>query len=227
MEDVSFAGPYLFRALPKIADLDGEKFAKVLDAIHGEDGFERSLGRCEALAVALGGMQAEDVFQLLSALAFLYYRCREWEVESPERPYRESLKEFLRFSGVAKSVNHEELFGRLDKLLAPNPSIEIRRKRRSLGRGLLDNARKFSSFVDLRPRMNSDRSTIEELIPVVLLKIDYEKSDGEDTSFACQVDLVAFKRLQATVAAIERKLSLLRKQGLDSVKIYWDEDAYE
>jgi hypothetical protein len=224
MDEIPFSAPHLFRALAKVNDLTDPQFAVLLEASKEPGGFDRQAERCEDLASKLGGIQVDEVFQLLSGLAFLYYRCRQWEADTPDRPYVESLKQFLSFSGLARQVDLGKVLPRLDVLLSKNPTVERRQKRQRLSQDLLDTATGFSSLVDLRPHLNAERSEIEELIPVVLFKVEFEKSDGEDTAFACQMDLATFRRLQTVVTSIDRKLALLKSTDL-RVATYWGGDS--
>src|ERR1700691_547294 len=159
---------FLVESIGLISKLDDHQFETLAKEVATATGFDHSLRRCNDLAIELGGsFEASDVFGLLASLEFLYDRAREWEKRGSD--LTKSIGEFLEVSGLSTKLGPEpeEGYAKLARLLAKNPALDRTSKLRRLRSGLLDTAVGFSSFVDIRPRFAGDRSSLEELVPIV------------------------------------------------------------
>lgn len=202
----------LLSAVEAISRLNEEQYATLRGAASSVDGYDHPLSRCNEIAKELGGdFDASKVFQLLISLEFLYDRLREWE--SQERDGGKSLREFLEVTGFLKQLDQNRgAYERLSGLIVKNPALERRKKLRRLRTGLLDTATGFASFVDIRPRFADDRSALEELVPVVILRVTTESDvEGSARSPVFQLSLAGVQKLRHVLDDIEKKLKALKK----------------
>lgn len=201
-----WAGPSP-QALEQMAQLSEAQFNVLREAVTGPEGFDLSLGRCEALATQLkSDLKTRDVFRLLSSLRFFYDRCRDWERGA--RDSATALREFIQLAGLFEDLG-DGVIKRLLELTVKNPTVERRQKLRWLRTGILDTAVNFASFVDVRPRISEDRREIEGLVPVVILRINTESESGEPKSHIFQLTLEGLTKLRAVVEDVEKKLKLV------------------
>lgn len=178
------------------------------------NGYDHSLGRCNELAIKLkGDFNASNIFRLLISLEFLYDHLREWEKREPDGD--KSLRQFLEVTGVNSKLGPDQNAGyqKLARLLAKNPALERLRKLQKLRNGLLDTAIGFSSFLDIRPRFAEDRSSLEELVPMIILSVVTRSDDGSDRSPVFQFDLAGLAKLRATLDDIDKKLKVLKEDA--------------
>jgi hypothetical protein len=201
----------LVSSVETIARLNEQHYETLRDAISSADGYDHSLSRCNELAKKLNGeFDASKIFELLVSLEFLYDRLRGWEVQ--ERDADKSLREFLEVTGLFKKLETEKNgYEKLSRLVAKNTALERRKKLNRLRTGILDTATEFSSFVDIRPRFADDRSALEELVPVVILRVTTE-SDGEKSarSPVFQLSLAGVRKLRRALDDVDNKLKALK-----------------
>ena len=204
----NYAG--LVESLKIVTELSDGQLEDLKEAVSGNDGYNHSLSRCGALAKRLGGtLDASKVFHLLVSLEFLYDRSREWE--DKEGDGTKSLQEFLEITGLIETLGSDRLQIKLLPLIVKNPAIQRRRKLKRLKTGILDTAVGFSSFVDIRPRFADDRSTLEELVPVVIIRVETESEDNNQRSPVFQLNLAGLTKLRAALEDIDKKLDALKK----------------
>lgn len=214
--------PPLSVILTQLGQLNDNEFGTLLEAVTGSQGFERGIDRCKSLAGSLGTISTTDVFNLLSALHFLYNRCREWE--SSDVDFAPALRELFEVSDLISHIGEDSEVGfdRIVQLAKPNPTIEQKRKQRWLRTGILQNAVNFSSFIDLRPNFSSDRKTITELIPTIILRILTESDQGEDQSHVFQLTEDGLNKLRETIDDISMKLSTVQEDTELTERIHKD-----
>jgi hypothetical protein len=202
----------LVSSVDMIVGLNEEQYTLLRAATSGEDPYDHSLSHCNELAKRLdGNFEAKRVFQLLVSLEFLYDRSREWEKRGRDRD--KSLREFLEVTGIFEKLGSENNgFDRLLGLIAKNAALERRTKLKFLRTGVLATATAFTSFVDIRPRFAEDRSALEELVPVVILRVTTEE-DGEESerSPVFQLNLSGVQKLRVALDDVEKKLKALKE----------------
>ena len=156
------------------------------------------------------------------SLEFLYDYLREWEKR--EGDAQKSLHEFLEATGANAKLGADQNAGyqKLARLLARNDALERLRKLRKLRTGLLDTAVAFSSFVDIRPRFAEDRSSLEELVPMIILSVVTRSESESDRSPVFQLDLGGLAKLRATLDDIDKKLRVLREDKQISDRLNLD-----
>jgi hypothetical protein len=209
MDEMFMSFPPLQRAAEIIARLSDQQFTTLKEAVAGPEAFNHTLRRCQSLAEKLqGNIDASEIFNVLSALSFLYDHVREWE-ESQGRSA--GILEFLEFAGIRRKLGDSEAVGirRLTELTARNVFIERRRKLRWLRTGILDTAINFSSFLDLRPNITVDRSRIDELVPVIIFRVVVDSEYGTERSYLFQLTTEGHTKLKATIDDLDKKLALV------------------
>jgi hypothetical protein len=215
----------LVSCVETISRLDDEQYATLLEATSSADAYDHSPTRCNELAKKLNGdFDASKIFRLLVSLEFLYDRLREWE--SQERDGDKSLREFLEITDLLEKLEPEKnSYDKLLHLTAKNTTLERRKKLRRLRTGLLDTATGFASFVDIRPRFADDRSSLEELVPVVILRVTID-SDGEEParSPVFQLSLAGVQKLRHALDDVENKLKALKNDRVLSERLNLETD---
>jgi hypothetical protein len=203
---------FLMESLDLFSRLDETQFETLAAAVSSASGYDHSLGRCNDLAIKLrGSFNASNIFRLLVSLEFLYDYLREWEKREPDA--QKSFREFLEVTGATTKLGPDQTAGyqKLARLVAKNDALERVRKLRRLRSGLLETVVAFSSFVDIRPRFAEDRSSLEELVPIVILSLSTKSHDGSDHSPVFQLDLAGLAKLRATLDDIDKKLKALQE----------------
>ena len=209
MDDFHFGFPELPEALKAIVKLNEDQFELLRGAVSGPAGYDQSLQRCEELARTLNSdLELSDVWKILSSLRFLYYRAREWA----SRDMMEALREFFVIADLEESLGDDPKRGynRLKELLSRNPALERKRKLRWLQIGILPTATTFASFVDIRPNFTDDRSVVEDLVPVVIFRVDTDTDINADRAHVFQLTIDGLAKLRVAVEDIEKKLASLR-----------------
>jgi hypothetical protein len=82
----------------------------------------------------------------------------------------------------------------------------------------LPNAVAFSSFVDLRPMIDQDRSAIDGLVPVIQLRISTEQGNDEGNA-VIQLDEKALMKLSEAIEDANKKLQLLKNDNFFKSRI--------
>ncbi len=112
-----------------------------------------------------------------------------------------------------------KLTDRLTKLLSYNESAEKRDKVGRLSKGFLPNAIGFSSFLDLRPNITSDRTSISEFVPIVQFRIRTEDGDDDEELFVFQLDERALEKLLEAVKDVQKKFEIIKNDPMISKRI--------
>ena len=83
----------------------------------------------------------------------------------------------------------------------------------------MPNARGFSSFVDLRPNINSERTGIAEFIPLVQFRIRAETENETEELWVFQMDERALEKLSEAIKDVQRKLELVKHAAASFAKM--------
>lgn len=211
MEEFFLGFPPLASSFETLAGLNDEDYSFLLAEVRGPNAFARDISRCSQLAEKVQ-LEIHQIFHLLVSLQFLYDRCRDWE--KSDKSIESELLEFLEITQLRKKLwDNTEKHQRLLDLLQRNPTLERRRKLTWLRTGILDTAVEFASFVDLRPTFSDDRSSVEDLVPIAILKVVARSDSGEDKIHIIQLTSSGLKQLRNTIRDIEAKLSCIAKDS--------------
>jgi hypothetical protein len=211
MYDLTSGFPLLPQALQQLCTLEESQFELLRQEVTGPQGFVRTLERCQKTADQLrSNLTPRDLFNILTSLQFLYDNSRRWE--KADHSGHDALNEFFEFTGLNEALGQSGSIcrERLRQLIVVNPEVERRRHRRQLKSGLLDTAIDFVSFVDLRPSFTPDQKSIEELIPVVILRVALKTEYGPDKSCVFQMSADGVLKLRDALKAIENRLDVMR-----------------
>jgi hypothetical protein len=204
--------------LEELESFTDKEFEILLAETATPEVFENSQERCETIAKKLDRDPAIFTF-MFATLDFLYTEVTRKAKD--EITLKLLIDELLKFSGFRKDEKSEvtTLSNRLLRLLSYNENAERRDKISRLKRGFLPNAVGFSSFVDLRPNIGSDRSRINEFVPLVQFRISTDSDDDEQRSLVFQLDERALGKLSEAVQDLQKKLDLLRRDAAVSARI--------
>jgi hypothetical protein len=187
-----------------VSSLPDPDFQTFQSHISGPDAFDTDKERCERVAADLR-VQPSTVGVVVSALAFLYSQVQRAGQDSP----KELVNEVVRGVTDEDPSEHAVLVDRLVALLRRNENADTFRKLQRLRTGFLENATGFSSFLDLRPNFNDDRSQIVGLVPIVQFRVSTDADDPAKQALIFQLDERGLKRLKEAVESAERKLDTL------------------
>ncbi|WP_092028855.1 hypothetical protein [Bradyrhizobium sp. OK095] len=174
--------------------------------------------RWDILAEKLG-LDREIVEYLFSFLAFL-------NTELDKKASNEAERALLIDSLLSDfEVEHDEdetpeevastvhrLKQRLLTLAAHSDGAVFHRKILRLRKGFLRNAKSFSTFVDLRPALNEDRTAIDGFVTIVQMQISTDRDDEEPT-ILMQLDSEALSKLLEAVVDAQKKVALMESSG--------------
>ena len=139
--------------LEEVGSLTDKEFDVLAEETCTSAAFDSSKERCDSLSKKIGRDPALLSY-ILDILDFLYKEIRRKSNDaSTIRILLEELTASLGLSDDAQKITN-----RLNKLLSHNENVERREKIGRLKRGFISNAVGFSSFVDLRPDIDRDRT---------------------------------------------------------------------
>jgi hypothetical protein len=215
--------PPVPRALRLLTGLNPDQFEELARAVASRNAFSSDWERATQLAAELGVSDPGDIVTILSSLEFLYDRTHNLAAAPSEST--SALQDFLRLSGLWSSLgeNPDAGFKRLQTLLAPNAAADRQRKRRWLLHGALENAASFASFVDLRPNYTRDRSSIEELLPVIVFRISTETDDDREYTYTFQMTTASLIELKTVIEDTFTKLRCLSDDAAISPRLFFDQ----
>jgi hypothetical protein len=170
--------------------------------------FDSTSERSEALAKKID-KDPGFIRYLLSALDFLYREVSRRTKD--EQTLRLMLAELLKSLELTEHQAHAKIADHLVKLLSPNQNAERRDKVGRLTKGFLPNARGFSSFVDLRPNLDVERTSIAEFIPLIQFRIRTEQEDEAEESWVFQMDERALDKLSEAVKDVQSKMEIIKR----------------
>lgn len=150
-------------------------------------------------------IDAAASFRLLEAALWLYEQARGWG-----DAWQARLAELVRNLPNDPPIDTSRVVGRLESLCAPIEARERARQRYWLQHGILTNGVAFSSFVDLRPSFTAAKDAVDEMIPVVIIRV--HPDEGPPAIF--QLTESSVGELRTMVDEIERKLATLRAHGV-------------
>lgn len=211
--------PPLPASLRYLSELSDDKFSILKNELIGKDGLDKSSERVNVLAKILEESEVLKVESLLASLAFLYRRTREWADE--DESTSEILRKFLEISDLWSILGEaaEKNLDRLASLLASQPLIDRESKLAWLRSGILDNAVGFSSFLDLRPDFNKERTKIQSFVPIIIFNVQVESDTGEDKSYTFQISEIGLNHFKKSVDDAFKKLDALRSDTIISDRI--------
>lgn len=196
-------------AIGWIGRLPEPAYAHFREDLLGPDAFLSERERAEPLAIRTG-QDPLCVRIALDVLAHLYAGHHDracGEVGS----FVDDLVAW--FGPPALSAEGAERRGRLGRRLAElverRASADLQRARARAIRGFGACAREFDTLLDLRPIHASGGDGIEELVPVVQLRIRALSEDPSERDRTYQLDRVALRRLRDAVAAAERQMDVV------------------
>jgi hypothetical protein len=201
--------------LEELGSFSDEEFEQFLAETLTLAAFDSSQERCETVARRIG--RDPGLFgYLFGALDFLYREVRrKAKDEKTLRLLIDELLNSLEFGTGDKTVRLTE---RLVKLLSYNQNAERRDKIGRLKRGFLPNAVGFSSFVDLRPNVDTDRTKIDDFVPLVQFRITTDTED-EEGSWVFQLDERALDKLRQAIDDVQKKLQVIKRDMSVSARI--------
>lgn len=206
MDENFFQTQSLQATIEHLGSLSEQQFENLLKAID-EEGFDRSISRCNKLARQLNSaLSPREAFSLLRVVEGLYDDLREW------RSVGDPLIEILEFAGVTDGQGKETIqtgFRRLQELIVVKPNVETLNKVSWLETGIIDTVVDISSFVDLRPNFSDDRSRIEDLLPIVIFRVLTASDARTHNSFVFQLTRDDITKIRTVLIDTEKKLDAL------------------
>ena len=210
MQPEIFPGTSFEEIVAQIASLSEPEFNALRDDVAGEAAFDVSKKRCDRLAKVLRS-SPETVALLISVISILFDRV---SALPPGASAREAIEQFVNgFDDEAGlGVNEKTMLAsRLFELTASKPAIEAWTKIRQLKVGFLDNAKRFATFVDLRPNFTPKYEGIRGYVPMIQFRITTDSDDPSREELVFQVDEEALADLKSAIESVELKLSALQK----------------
>jgi hypothetical protein len=207
----------LKEVLEKLGSFSDQEFEQFFSETLTLAAFDNSQERCEIVARKIG--KDPGLFgYIFGALDFLYREVRRKAKD--EKTLRLLVDELVNSFelGTGDKTDVKRLTERLVKLLSYNQNAERRDKIGRLKRGFLPNAVGFSSFVDLRPSVGTDRTKIDEFVPLVQFRITTESEDEEE-SWVFQLDERALDKLREAIDDVQKKLEVIKRDTSVSVRI--------
>ena len=126
------------------------------------------------------------------------------------------IKSFSYFSNLTGDDVAEfkgKVIERVNAITARHTAIDRNSKLNRLRVGLLPNATKFKSMVDLRPDFSSDRMAINGLVPVVQVQVTTDSS-SPDKVLLFQMSPKRFEDLERLVSDIKLKLERISTESV-------------
>lgn len=192
-----------------ISELDDASFSALVGVLDRPEGFdldENTLGEFSRQS----GLSEEKVGILLSALSFLYDRIEKTNVDL--RVDSREIRALLVDLALADQESAESLTKRLPLVLARRESHAIYKKLRRLEAGFLPNAIGFSSFVDIRPVINSERTKVDGYTLVIQLNIETDSTKDLESDYTIQLTPKSLEKLKTTLTDVQRKLDAVRAE---------------
>lgn len=203
----------LAQILLLISNLNDEQFRALKTASSGARSFELSQAVKERLS---SGMQlpVDTISYVMSALSFLYRQMKPSASDSADswQEKVESVVEDLRLA-EAKDANPELLKIRISELLQYNKNHELHMKVARLEEGFIASVLSASSFVDLRPSFNAERTELDGFVPIVQMCIVTDSPKSSETQLVFQMDIQGLGVLKKAIADIDKKIDLLTGQS--------------
>lgn len=204
--------PSLPWALKTLVSLSEEQFAALTALVSGPEAYDVTVARCELLA-NVAKVQPHQASTLLTSLRFLYDRSRDWVTKGTDMA--SSLRDFLVLTGLEThfSGNSELGYKRLVAVLSRHPVLDRRKKVNWLQTGILETAKSFTSFVEVRPSFTEDRTAIEGFVPAIIFRVVTETESREDRTHIFQLTLEGLTRLRSTIEDAEKKIRQLQSDS--------------
>ena len=198
----------LKEVLEELASFSDPEFEKFLAETQTLSGFDSSQERCETVAKTIN-KDAGLLGYIFGALDYLYREVRRKATD--EATLKLLVDELLKSLQIDTDGNQKKLPDRLVRLLSYNQNAERRDKVGRLSKGFLRNAVGFSSFVDLRPNIASDRTNVADLIPLVQFRIRADSEDDGEEVWIVQMSERALDRLNDAIQDVRKKIEALRR----------------
>jgi hypothetical protein len=197
--------------LATISELKDEQFSLLESAVSGPRSFEIGYGKSAALSSDLG-MAPTTVGQLTSALGFLYRNIQDLAERDP-LALEQKIDEMLVDLDLNEQVSPEMfslLSTRLKRVLRFADNHERFLKVSRLEAGFMPRLVASSSFVDLRPSFDADRSAIECLVPLVQINLQTDSQRDDEANLILQLDLQGVEILRRLIEDIDAKVRVLK-----------------
>lgn len=193
--------------LASVAEFDDKQFVELVQATSGPEGLSADKERCEKLASEIGVPPAA-VGYLLSALNFVYSALpAATEHGSPDSVGLNNILNGIDFN--IDSDRLDKIRSRIRTLLIDNTNISRYKKLVRLRDGFIRSAISFSSFVDLRPNFDEEKTVISSVIPIVQFRVRTNSSVDAEENIVFQMDRKAVRRLKEAVDYVSRKLDAI------------------
>jgi hypothetical protein len=204
--------------LEELGSFSDQQFELFLSETLTPAAFDSSQERCEAVARKID-KDPGLLGYIFGALGLLY---REVRRKAKDRKTLKALiEELLSTFDIASAgkTDVNVLTDRLVKLLSYNESAERRDKIGRLKKGFIPNAMGFSSFVDLRPNYDSERTKVSEFVPLVQFRIRTDSDDEREQFLVFQLDEPALDRLGEALKDVQKKLEVIKRDAVISGRI--------
>jgi hypothetical protein len=206
----------LKEVLEELGSFSDHEFELFLSETLTVAAFDSSQERCEAVAKKIDRDPGLYGY-IFGALYFLYTEVRRKAKD--EKTLRLLIDQLLNSLELGTGEDGKRLTERLVKLLSYNENAERRDKIGRLKQGFLPNAIGFSSFVDLRPNISTDRAKIYEFVPLVQFRITTESEDEGEKSLVFQLDERGLDKLSQAIDDVQHKLGLIKRDISVSARI--------
>lgn len=116
----------------------------------------------------------DDAIDIVNAASNLEIQRKEYNINDEE--FINELKQLF------TEKNQPDLVKEIDlnkdwilKLTGPKPNADYFEKVRFIKTGLIDTAKSFRSFCDIRPIFDEQRTKYTELIPIIIMEVKFEQ----------------------------------------------------
>lgn len=212
----------LYDALTPLAEMSDSEFGLLRGAIVGEKSFSLGQEEVQSLSATLRLSEVSLSF-LVGAIAFLYEQIEKSPFANTDRTGTiSSIIQEITEDIEPNLLDQEKisnLNARVQVLLAHSDSHDKFNKFKRLSEGFLPTAQSFSTFLDLRPVMNKQRTEIDGYLPIIQLNISTNSQKESDRSFTIQMTLRNLDKLKTCIEDVEKKIELIRLQKAFSKKI--------
>jgi hypothetical protein len=204
--------------LEELGSFSDQEFDLFLSETLTSAAFDASPERCDAVARKLD-KDPGLLGYIFGALGLLYREVRRKAKD--EKTLKLLIEELLNTFEIASSgkTDVNKLTDRLVRLLSYNESAERRDKIGRLKKGFIPNALGFSSFVDLRPNYDPERTKVTDFVPLVQFRIRTDSEDERDDFLVFQLDEPALERLGEAIKDIQKKLEVIKRDAVSSGRI--------
>ncbi|GEM_PF-6581810 len=197
--------------LTLLAGLNDEQFSAIKQAVGGARSFEIGPGLVSRLGDETG-LSVATISQLTSAFGFLYRHVQDL-IERDQAAFEQQVEKFVSDLDLSTYLEPDELASLLSRLRGVLRYAENHERFLKVSRlegGFLPRLVSASSFVDLRPSFDANRTMIECLVPLVQVNFRTDSQRDDEANLVLQLDLQGLEILRRLIEDVDAKVKVLK-----------------